>query len=393
MTETDRNWAALLSALLRREDLTAKDTEWAMDEVMRGAVPPARLAAFLVALRAKGETVAEVDGLLQAMYAHAVPVPVAGPTLDIVGTGGDGARTVNISTMAAIVVAGAGIRVVKHGNRSVSSSSGSADVLERLGVPLRLSAAEVATLVDQVGIGFCFAPVFHPAMRHAAAVRRELGVPTVFNLLGPLSNPARPSAHAIGVADLRAAPLVAGVMAHAGGSALVFRGDDGLDELTVTTTSRVWVVRDLAVREEVFDPREIGIGYSPLAALRTCGPEDSARVAGEVLAGVTGPVRDAVLLAAAAGIAAARPTDEPVTARLAAGVRLAAESIDSGAARRLLDRWREVGGALVGGGTRDPGDAGAVGARPTGGPDRVRPAGDGHVDTAGSSAGRGAVAG
>ncbi|MEU7752207.1 anthranilate phosphoribosyltransferase [Micromonospora sp. NPDC049171] len=354
MTETDRRWAVLLSALLRREDLTATDTEWAMDEVMRGAVGPARLAAFLVALRAKGETAAEVEGLLRAMYAHAVPVTVAGPTVDIVGTGGDGAQTVNISTMASIVVAGAGLRVVKHGNRSVSSSSGSADVLEHLGVPLPLSAADVATLVDQVGIGFCFAPVFHPAMRHAAPVRRELGVPTVFNLLGPLSNPARPSAHAVGVADVRAAPLVARVLAGGGASALVFRGDDGLDELTVTTTSRVWSVQDRTVREEVFDPREIGIGYSPLAALRTTGPQDSARVVGEVLAGAAGPVRDAVLLAAAAGIAAARPTDESVTARLATGVRLAAEAIDSGAARRLLDRWREVGGALARSAVRAP---------------------------------------
>ena len=339
----DREWSRHLAALLRRDDLSGDDAAWMMDRVMCGEVTPARLAGFLVALRAKGETVAELDGLLRAMDAHAVPVHVPGPTVDVVGTGGDGAHTVNISTMAAIVAAGAGARVVKHGNRSVSSLCGSADVLERLGVPLRTGPAAVAAMIDEVGIAFLFAPEFHPAMRHAAPVRKELGVSTVFNLLGPLANPARPTAQAVGVADRRAVRLVAGVLAHRGADALVFRGDDGLDEITVTTTSHVWTVHGGDVREEVFDPREIGIGYAPAAALRTDGPEHSARTVRSLLAGERGPVRDAVLLGAAAALAAGHPTGRPIAARLHEGVRRAAAAVDSGRAADVLHRWTRTG--------------------------------------------------
>ncbi|GIG90424.1 anthranilate phosphoribosyltransferase [Plantactinospora endophytica] len=347
MDTVDRNWPELLTTLLRREDLGADDTAWVMDQVMRGRATDACLAGFLVALRAKGVTVPELTGLLRAMREHALTVEVPGDAVDIVGTGGDGAHTVNISTMAAIVAAAAGVRVVKHGNRSVSSRSGSADLLERLGLPLRLTPAQIAELVQEVGIAFCFAPVFHPAMRHAAPVRRELGTPTVFNLLGPLANPAAPSGYAIGVADPEAAPLVAGVLAERGVPALVFRGDDGLDELTVTTTSRVWSVHAGQVRQEVFDPRDLGLPYSPLAALRTDGPEHSAEVAREVLAGVRGPVRDAVLLSAAAGIAVRHRPELPVTERLADGLGRAAEAIDSGRGEALLQRWVEIAGKLT----------------------------------------------
>ncbi|QIB49060.1 anthranilate phosphoribosyltransferase [Streptomyces aureoverticillatus] len=337
-----RTWPELLNALLSRRDLSAAETAWAMDQVMSGAAGPARLAGLMVALRAKGETVEEIDGLVDAMYAHAVPLDVAGPALDIVGTGGDGSHSVNVSTMSAVVAAGAGARVVKHGNRSASSACGSADVLEELGVALDLPAPEIADVAEEVGITFCFAPLFHPAMRHAAGPRRELGIRTVFNILGPLTNPASPVARAVGVADARLAPLLAGVLARRGVSALVFRGDDGMDELTVTTTSTVWSVSGSEVREESFDPRDIGLAHAGADALRGGDRAHNARVARELFAGTRGPVRDAVLLSAAAGLAALEPSGRPVTERIADGMERAAESIDSGAAAAVLDRWAAV---------------------------------------------------
>nr|QUJ09152.1 Lon5 [Streptomyces sp.] len=345
--EHRRTWPGLLAALLADEDLTTADAAWALDQVMRGLTTPAQLAGLLVALRAKGETADEIAGFARTMEAHAVTLDVPGPALDIVGTGGDGARTVNISTMAAIVAAGAGARVVKHGNRSASSACGSADVLERLGVRLDLPVDRVAQLAEEVGITFCFAPLFHPAMRQASAARRELGIPTVFNALGPLTNPAAPTARAVGVADARLAPLMAEVLARRGVSALVFRGDDGLDELTVTTTSKVWSVVEGRVRAEEFDPADIGIGRAAPDALRGGDADDNARVAREVFAGARGPVRDAVLLSAAAGLAALDPVDRPVAERLVAGVELGARAIDSGAAANLLERWAAVTAKLA----------------------------------------------
>ncbi|WP_055557505.1 anthranilate phosphoribosyltransferase [Streptomyces sp. NBRC 110028] len=343
-----RTWSGLLAALLAGEDLTTADSAWALDQVMRGLTTPAQLAGLLVGLRAKGETADEIAGFVRTMEAHAVPLDVPGPALDIVGTGGDGANTVNISTMAAIVAAGAGARVVKHGNRSASSACGSADVLERLGVRLDLPVDQVAQPAEEVGITFCFAPLFHPAMRQASATRRELGVPTVFNALGPLTNPASPAARAVGVADPRLAPLVAEVLARRGVSALVFRGDDGLDELTVTTTSKVWSVVDGRVRAEEFDPADIGIGHAAPDALRGGDAAHNAEVAREVFAGARGPVRDAVLLSAAAGLAALDPGDRPVAERLVAGVGLGARAIDSGAAAHVLERWAAVTAKLAG---------------------------------------------
>ncbi|HEY5186557.1 MAG TPA: anthranilate phosphoribosyltransferase, partial [Actinomycetes bacterium] len=233
-------WPGLLQALVRGEQLSADDTGWAMGEIMSGEATPVQIAGFMVALRAKGETAEEMDGLVRAMLAHAHRIDVPGPSVDIVGTGGDRAHTVNISTMAALVVAGAGARVVKHGNRAASSACGAADLLEELGVVLTLPPERVAEVAIEAGITFCFAQVFHPGFRHAAVPRRELGIPTAFNFLGPLTNPAQPPAQAIGCADLRMAPVMAEVFARRGVAALVFRGDDGLDELTTTTTSRVW---------------------------------------------------------------------------------------------------------------------------------------------------------
>ncbi|GAA3370486.1 anthranilate phosphoribosyltransferase [Streptomyces sannanensis] len=334
-----RTWPRVLDTLLIGADLTADDTAWAMDRIMRGEATDAQIAGFAVALRAKGETVEEITGLVRAMYEHANLIDVPGPSVDIVGTGGDGAKTVNISTMSSIVVAGTGARVVKHGNRAASSASGASDVLEKLGVNLELTPRRVAEVAAEAGITFCFAVKFHPSLRHVAPARRELGIRTTFNFLGPLTNPAKVHAQATGVADARMAPIVAGVLAERGSSALVFRGDDGLDELTTTATSRVWVVRDGAVRAESFDPRDVGIDLVPVEALRGADASYNADVARRLLAGETGPVRDAVLLNSAAALAALDPTDAPLTDQIRAGIDRAAESIDSGAARQVLERW------------------------------------------------------
>ncbi|GGT63958.1 anthranilate phosphoribosyltransferase [Streptomyces purpureus] len=338
-TAAGRSWPSVLDGLLSGRDLSAEDTAWAMDKILRGEATDAQIAGFAVALRAKGETVEEISGLVRTMYAHANLIEVPGPSVDIVGTGGDGAKTVNISTMSAIVVAGTGAKVVKHGNRAASSASGASDVLEKLGVNLRLTPKRVAEVAEEAGVTFCFAVTFHPALRHVAAARKELGIRTTFNFLGPLTNPAQVRAQATGVADARMAPILAGVLAERGSSALVFRGDDGLDELTTTATSHVWVVRDGSVREESFDPRDVGIELVPVEALRGADASYNADVARRLLAGETGPVRDAVLLNSAAALVALAPTDEPLVAQIRAGMAKAAESIDSGQARRALERW------------------------------------------------------
>jgi anthranilate phosphoribosyltransferase len=345
------SWPRILGPLVRGEALPAGATAWAMDQIMRGDATAVQIAGFAVALRTKGETVDEVEGLVAAMYRHAAPIEVPGVTVDVVGTGGDGAHTVNISTMSAIVAAGAGARVVKHGNRAASSASGAADVLEELGVRLDLPISRVAQIAQEAGITFCFAQVFHGAFRHTAVARRELGVPTTFNILGPLTNPARPRAQAVGVADRRMAPIVAGVLAKRGNSALVFSGDDGLDELTVSTTSTVWIVHGGTVTEETFDPRAVGIEYSPVETLRGADAAYNAGVARKLLAGERGPVRDAVLLTAGATLAAVDGLDVPpgqlpsLTDRLSAGVVRANEALDSGAAQAALDRWIEASSA------------------------------------------------
>jgi anthranilate phosphoribosyltransferase len=312
-----------------------------MGQVMDGEASPVQLAGFLVALRAKGETVGELDGLSGEMLARAVRIEVPGDCVDVVGTGGDRAHTVNISTMAAIVVAGAGHRVVKHGNRAASSACGAADVLEALGVRLDLPPERVAELAQEVGITFCFAQAFHPAFRHAATARSGLGVPTAFNFLGPLTNPAQPRSSAVGVADLRMAPLVAGVLAARGRSALVFRGEDGLDELTVAGRSRIWAVADGGVTEQLLDPADLGIARSPLEALRGADAAYNSSVARALLAGEQGPVRDAVLLNAAAALVAAGVGDPEasLTTRMGTALVLAARSVDEGAASDVLDRW------------------------------------------------------
>lgn len=339
-------WPAVLGSLIAGRDLAAEDTAWVMDRVLSGDATPAQIAGFLVALRAKGETPAEIAGLAQAMLAHAHRFSVPGRAVDVVGTGGDQANTVNISTMAAVVVAAAGVPVVKHGNRAASSSSGAADVLEALGVVIDLPPDAVAACVGEVGIGFCFAPVFHPAMRHAGPVRRELGIPTAMNILGPLTNPAQPAAGLIGCANPRLAPVIAEVLAGRGWSSLVVRGDDGLDELTTTTTSAVWVAGGGEVRTERVDPAALGIPLAGREDLRGGDAAANAGVARAVLGGATGPVRDAVLLNAAGALAAFDGPPADLTAALTAGLGRAARAIDSGAATELLDRWVETSARL-----------------------------------------------
>jgi anthranilate phosphoribosyltransferase len=335
-------WPEVLSALISRTDLSGEQTAWAMGEILAGEATPSQIAGFAVALRTKGETVDEVEGLVEAMYAHSTPITVTGRVLDVVGTGGDRSMSVNISSMAAIVAAGAGAPVVKHGNRSASSKAGSADVLEALGVRLDLPAATVARVGEEVGITFCFAAAFHPALRHAAVPRRELGVGTTFNYLGPLAHPAKPEAQAIGCADLAMAPIMAGVFARRGVDAWVFRGDDGLDELTTTTTSRVWEVRGGDVVEHTVDPLELGIARGTADGLRGQDAAYNADVVRRLVAGERGEVRDAVVLNA--GAALAIHADEPGTLkeRLAVGIARANEALDSGQARAVLEKWVEV---------------------------------------------------
>jgi anthranilate phosphoribosyltransferase len=339
-------WPTIFTALLDGQDLGTTESAWAMDQIMSGEASPVQVAGFLMALRAKGETVDEMRGLADTMLAHASRITVDGTTLDIVGTGGDRAHTVNISTMAAMVAAASGVRVVKHGNRAASSSSGSADVLEALGINLSLSPSQVADVVERAGITFCFAQQFHPSMRHAAVARRDLGIGTVFNFLGPLTNPAQPTYAAVGVADPRMAPLMAGVFAGRGKDAVVFRGDDGLDELTISTTSTLWWVRGGDVREFSLDPAWVGLERHPVETLRGGDAAHNAAVVRDVFAGAIGPVRDAVMLNAGVALALIEPdageSQADFIAALRSGMSRAAAVIDDGSATLLLERWVAV---------------------------------------------------
>jgi anthranilate phosphoribosyltransferase len=342
-------WPALLAALIRGDSLTADESEWAMNEIMEGAATPSQIAGFGVALRIKGTSVAEMTGLARSMLAHATPIDLPGQLTDLVGTGGDGARTVNVSTMGTIVAAAAGARMIKHGNRAASSACGAADVLEALGVVIDLPPAKTVELAAEVGVAFLFAPLYHPALRYAGPTRSELGVPTVFNVLGPVANPARPTAQAVGVFDPRVGEIIAGVLAGRGCSALVFRGADGLDELTTTAPSTLWVVHGGEVAQTEFVPSSLGLPEASVADLRGGDANHNAAVARAVLAGEHGPVRDIVLLNAAAALAATAGVAGPdaVVPALAEGYARAAEAVDSGAASALLDRWIEVSRRLA----------------------------------------------
>ncbi|TDD79577.1 anthranilate phosphoribosyltransferase [Actinomadura rubrisoli] len=339
--DTRTSWPALLNALLDGDSLTSEETSWAMNRIMSGEATDVQIAGFAIAMRAKGETVEEVSGLAEGMMDNATPITVPGRIADLVGTGGDRAHTVNISTMAAVVAAASGVRVVKHGNRAASSSCGAADLLEHLGVAIDLPPDATARVAEETGITFCFAPLFHPALRHASKARGELGTPTVFNFLGPLTNPARPASQAVGVFHPRMAGVIAGVFAARGCSSLVFRGDDGLDELTTTGTSTVWIVREGTATETTFDPSALGIPPAKPEDLRGADAAFNARVAHEVFDGRPGPVRDMVLLNAAALITAyeGAPPAGALTPTLGAAFERAAAAVDSGATSALLERW------------------------------------------------------
>lgn len=349
----EHTWPDVLGSLIAREDLSPASASWAMQRIMTGEASPDRIAGFVMALQTKGVSVSELVGIADEMLAHARRIDVPAPSLDIVGTGGDRQNTVNISTMSAIVAASAGATVVKHGNRAASSKSGTADCLEALGVVLSLGPELVVEVARRVGITFCFAQDFHPSMRHAAGPRRELGVPTVFNLLGPLTNPAQPTFAAVGVAALPAAPLVAGVFASRGRDAAVFRGRDGLDELTVTGPSDVWWVRDGSVTQYVADPAEVGLGTHSLESLRGGEPEENAQVVRDLLAGDSegrmAAVRDAVLLNAGIALTVVHDGEtttvgdqETFVEGLRDGVERAGAAIDSGAAADKLRQWTEA---------------------------------------------------
>lgn len=333
------SWPDVFRALTQREDLTDDVASWAMREMMAGDATEGQMGGFLVALAAKGVTVPELRGLTEAMVEAARPVHVPGETLDIVGTGGDRLGTVNLSTMSSLVVAGTGVRVVKHGNRGASSTAGAADVIEALGVDLSMPVARAEQCAEAVGITFLFAQNYHPSMKYVAPVRKQLGVPTVFNFLGPLSNPAQVTAQALGCSSATMVPLLAQVLADRGVRGLVFRGSDGRDKVTTSGPTTVLEVRGQVTAHEL-DPRDLGVSLAPVEALAGRDGAHNATLVRAVLAGEQGPIRDAVLLNAAAGLTAAdRASEGPLIERLAGNMIRAAESIDSGAARDVLERW------------------------------------------------------
>ena len=341
----ERSWSAVLTSLLEGADLSVSQAEWVMSHFMRGEASGAQMGGFLVGLRSKGVSVDEIVGFRDAILAEAIPVPLPVMSVDIVGTGGDRFGTVNVSTMASIVAAAVGAPVVKHGNKAASSKSGSSDVLTALGIGLSLDPAQLSSVFDEVGIAFVHAARFLPGFRHVAPIRSELGIPTVFNFLGPLCNPVRPEASAVGVSDPAAAPLIAGVFRIRGASALVFRGDDGLDELTTTGHSHVWEVSRGALTEHDIDPRDLGIPRAEMSDLLGGTPDENAAVVHRVLAGERGAVRDIVLLNAAAGLVAfdlaqhPASVERPLLERMAEKMELAARAIDAGDAVAKLAAW------------------------------------------------------
>ena len=336
-------WPRTLQRLASHQALSADDAADVMRAIMTGDVTPAQVGGFLMALRTKGETVDELDGLARTALEFANPVSPPAPVLDTCGTGGDRSGTFNISTLSAIVVAGAGVPVAKHGNRAASGQCGSADLLEELGVAIDLDAAGVERCLVEAGIGFMFAPVFHPAWGHAAPVRRELRVPTSFNFLGPLTNPARPAAQVVGVSDERMLPLMAEVLARRGTRAKLFRGEDGIDELTTTGPSLVLDVRSGEVTESRLDPADHDIARASREDLHGGDPSESARVARAVLGGEYGAARDVVLLNAGAALEVAGAASD-----LDEGIALASSSIDEGKAGAKLERWIAVSNSDLG---------------------------------------------
>ena len=343
---TEPTWPHLLETLIAGSGLSISESSWAMRQIVTGEATPSQIGGLLVALRIKGETVDEIVGFRDAVLENAVPLPVDPMVLDIVGTGGDPFGSVlNISSVASVIAAASGVPVVKHGNRGASSASGASDVMTALGLDLSIPPERVAQVLDETGITFAYAAMFHPGFRHAGPTRTELGISTLFNVLGPLCNPARPEASAVGVASLERVPLVVGVFQTRGATALVYRGDDGIDKLTTTGHSHIWEVSRGAVTEHDLDPLDLGIARADIRSLLGKDPEHNAGVIRSVLAGEAGPQRDVVLLNAAAGLVAfalAQDADQvrvPILDRLADKLVVAAEAVDSGAAAAKLEEW------------------------------------------------------
>lgn len=340
------SWPRILTSMLDGDNLSIAEATWAMEQVVAGEATEAQLGGFLVALKAKGETVDEIVGFRDAALRHARAIDIDPMVLDIVGTGGDPyGAVVNVSSIASIVVAATGVSVAKHGNRAASSASGASDVLTELGVNIDLEPEQVAEVHREVNLTYLNAAVFHPGFRHAGPPRRQLGISTVFNILGPLCNPARPEASAVGVANLDRVPLMVGVFRTRGATALVYRGDDGIDKVTTTGHSHIWEVSRGFVTEHDLDPRELGIATAQIDDLLGSSPQHNAGLARAALAGESGPVRDIVLLNAAAGLvsfALANDPDQlrrPLVERLAEQLVVAADAIDSGAAAAKLADW------------------------------------------------------
>ena len=334
------DWAGVIAKLENGLDLLPLEAQAVMREVLEDRADKEVLKSFLIALKNKGETPEEVGALVAQMYQFCAPITINERAVDTVGTGGDGAHTINISTTAAIIAAAAGSRVVKHGNRAASSKSGAGDLLEALGVAINLDGAKVAQTVAELGIGFCFAPIFHPAMRFAAPARKELATATVFNILGPLANPAKPKAAAIGVANDRMHLVMAQVLAERGVEGFVFRGDDGLDEITLATTTSVLTIGNGEISSDRIDAKDFALANAPISALVGGDAQENARITKAIFAGERGAPRDAVLLNAAAAIAAYDGEFElSIHERLSKSLKKATESIDSGKASSLLGEW------------------------------------------------------
>ncbi|KFI95432.1 anthranilate phosphoribosyltransferase [Bifidobacterium stellenboschense] len=335
-------WKSILTKLVGGDHLSAGESEWFVDDLMKGNANPAAVGAALAMQQQLGLTPEEVSGAAKAMVAHAVPLNVSGETTDIVGTGGDGFSTVNLSTMGSVVAAAAGVKIVKHGNRAASSKCGAADVLEALGLPLGLSPEAVGEIGNEVGITFAFARTFHPAMRFVGPIRAALGIPCVFNVLGPLTNPAKPAHVAIGCAKREVSPIMAAVYAANGQSGMVYTSHEGLDELAPTGPVSVWEIRDGKVTETEFDPTvELGLAKIDVATLKGGEPEVNAQAFRDFLAGKDVPARTTALLNAASAIVADGHlvSDGTLAERFREAYALAEKTVDSGEAAALLDKW------------------------------------------------------
>jgi anthranilate phosphoribosyltransferase len=345
---SELKWQEFLGELDSGHDLSVESIQWCMNEILTGNASDDLIKRFLLSLKAKGETPQEIGALVSQMYRYSSPISITERAVDTVGTGGDGANTINISTTAAIIAAAAGVKVIKHGNRAATSKSGSADLLESLGIKINLQGKGVEETFTQLGIGFCFAPVFHPAMRFAANARKELGTPTVFNILGPLANPAAPKAAAIGVSNEKMMPVMAKVLLEKGVDGFVFRGDDGIDEITLASTTTISTLSNQNISTGKIDPEDFQIPRSPISDLEGGDSSHNAGITMQIFEGKFGPHRDAVLLNAAAAIAAYEGrSDLGLNERIETALLRAAEAVDSGAAKKLVQQWAILSNQLT----------------------------------------------